>query len=307
MALPDFQSIMLPYLKMIEDSKEYHVREVITKLENYFKLTTEDLSILQPSNNKIRVFDNRSHWAKKYLMEAGLLDSTKKAHVKITEDGLKILKSGKTEIKIKDLKVYPKFQKFSTKDTSDENEEIIQEIEKSTLSPEDQIEVAIKTLKELLKKEILEKLHSIHHNYFEDLVIDVLIKMGYGGSDPAQGIKTSKTGDEGIDGIIFQDKLGLDVIYLQAKKWKDTSGVGRPDIQKFVGALAGKNAKKGIFLTTSKFSSEAKEYVKNLELKVILIDGEKLAELMIDNRVGVSLAKTYEHLKIDTDYFESDI
>lgn len=307
MAIPDFQSIMLPYLKMIEDAKEYHVREVITKLENYFKLTVEDLSVLQPSNNKIRVFDNRSHWAKKYLMEAGLLDSTKKAHVKITEDGLKILKSGKTEIKIKDLKVYPKFQKFSTKDTSDETEEIIQEIEKSTLSPEDQIEVAIKTLKELLKKEILEKLHSIHHNYFEDLVIDVLIKMGYGGSDPAQGIKTSKTGDEGIDGIIFQDKLGLDVIYLQAKKWKDTSGVGRPEIQKFVGALAGKNAKKGIFLTTSKFSSEAKEYVKNLELKVILIDGEKLAELMIDNRVGVSLAKTYEHLKIDTDYFESDI
>lgn len=240
-------------------------------------------------------------------MEAGLLDSTKKAHVKITEDSKQILKSGKNEIKIKDLKSYPKFLKFSTKDNTENNEEIIQEIEKSSLSPEDQIESAIKTLKELLKKEILEKLHSIHHNYFEDLVIDVLIKMGYGGSDPAQGIKTSKTGDEGIDGIIFQDKLGLDVIYLQAKKWKDTSGVGRPEIQKFVGALAGKNAKKGIFLTTSKFSFEAKEYVKNLELKVILIDGEKLAELMIDNRVGVSLANTYEHLKIDSDYFESDL
>ncbi|PJZ41697.1 hypothetical protein CH370_09660 [Leptospira kmetyi] len=311
MSIPDYQTIMLPYLKQISDGKEYNVREVINSLYKYFKLTEEDLNTFQPSNGKIRVMDNRSHWAKKYLLEAGLLESTKKAHVKITKDGLELLKRNPLEIKVRDLLQYPKYISFKNsyqnkEESSEETESQISEIV-DLYTPEENIENSYRTLHNLLINELNSKLKSVNPYFFEQIVLDLLIKMGYGGSRSESGLRTKSSNDEGIDGTIFEDRLGLDIIYIQAKRWKEDSTVGRPEIQKFVGALYGQGAKKGIFITTTKFSKEAIEFARTSnDFKIVLIDGNKLSELMIDFDVGVSVSKNYTIKKIDSDYFDEN-
>jgi len=307
MTIPDFQTIMKPLLKLTSDGAEYKTSELIDKLAVEFQLTDEERNTMQPSGYS-KLFDNRAHWARKYLKEAGLVDAIKRGYIKITSDGLKVVNENPERITIKYLKQFDKFQEFEkiNKKESDNNESKEEVVTDEIIhTPEDNIEKAYTNLKSILIQELLEKVKEQTPEFFETLVIDLLLKMGYGGSRSDAGHTTKRTGDEGIDGTIYEDRLGLDIIYIQAKKW-DKGTIGRPEIQKFVGALHGQRAKKGIFITTSRFSNEAYDYTNTIESKVVLIDGEKLANLMIDFEVGVSKYKSFEIKRIDSDYFEAE-
>jgi len=303
--IPDFQTLMLPILKVFADNKEHRLDELTEIIFNQFKITEDEKSELLTSGQPI--INNRIGWAKTYLSKAGLLTSTQRAIYKITEFGLKVLKSNPDKINIKYLKDLPNFKDwtntFKTKDQSE-----IEEIEENEIisekTPQELLDLSYQKLHEELAIELLDKIKSGTPVFFERLVVDLLIKMGYGGSRKDAGQIVGKSGDGGIDGIIKEDKLGLDVIYIQAKKWEQGSTVGRPEIQKFVGALAGQGAKKGIFITTTNFTKDALEYSPRNETKIVLIDGKELAKLMIENNVGIAVKNIYEIKKIDIDYFE---
>lgn len=243
------------------------------------------------------------NWAKTYMKKAGLVEAPRRGTVRITNVGLELLKENPQELKSKDLLRYDSFYEFVSSSNREDNHNKNEEVSLDEKTPSEEIANAFEKLKTSLADEILEKINSCSFEFFEKLVIELLIKMGYGGSREEAGRATKKTGDEGIDGIINEDRLGLDSIYIQAKRWKDTV-VGRPEIQKFSGALDTPGASKGIFITTSTFSKEAREYVKIINTKnIVLIDGIQLAQYMIEFNVGVSTEIIYEVKKIDTDYF----
>jgi restriction system protein len=299
--IPDFQSIMLPLLKIIGDKKEYTLQEVRESLAKYFKLTDEEKFKLLAKSKQPK-FSNRVGWSRTYLKKAGLLEYTSGGHFKITDRGLKVLQENPQEINVRYLKQFPEFVKFikpSKKPKQNENKDIEMIIEGKT--PEDLLEIGYEKYLEKLLSDLLEKVKQCTPAFFERLVVELIVSMGYGGSFEDAGKAVGRSGDEGIDGIIKEDKLGLDVIYLQAKKW--TNPVGSPEIQKFAGALLGKKAKKGIFITTSKFSEGAINYAINVENKIILIDGEQLTRYMIENNIGVSEVTSYSIKKLDLDYF----
>lgn len=297
MTIPDYQSIMLPLLKLISDQKEYSMRDVFDSLAVKLNLSPEEIKELLPSGQQY-LFENRVGWARTYLKKAGLLTSPKRGYVLITERGLQALKQNPIDINNKFLLQFPEFVEFqqgkkrSTKDSEDNRKET---------TPEETLELAYQEIREELSQELLNNIKGCSPAFFEKLVVELLVKMGYGGSLADAGRAVGKSGDEGIDGVIKEDKLGLDAIYIQAKRWSNV--VGRPEIQKFVGALYGQKAKKGVFITTSSFSKEAIDYADKIENKVILLDGDSLTELMIDYGVGVSTANTYEIKKVDSDYF----
>lgn len=302
--IPDYQKIMLPLLKYAEDSQEHHIRDAIEQLADEFKLSEEERRELLPSGQQA-VFDNRVGWARTYLKKAGLLESTKRGYFKITERGLKVLKDRPTEIDANYLERFPEFVQF-IKTTKVVKEEIegkeLGKYEEST--PEELMEIGYQKLQKELASDLLDRIKKCSPSFFEKLVIELLVKMGYGGSRTDAGKTIGRTGDEGIDGIIKEDKLGLDIIYIQAKKWENQ--VSRTEIQKFAGALQGQRARKGIFITTSTFSDSAIDYVSKIDNKIILIDGEHLAQLMIENDIGVSKIAEYKIKKIDTDYFSEE-
>lgn len=302
MAIPDYQTIMLPLLKFAEDGRVHSKHEAVEYLRNWFKLTEEERKELLPSG-KQGLFDNRVAWAQTYMKQAKLIESPKRGFFAITERGKKVLSEKPKKIDVKYLEHFPEFIKFRKRRKMKGKEEAKEEIIGLKANPEEALETAYQELQESLASELLENIKKCPPGFFERLVVDVLIKMGYGGSQKEAGQAIGHTGDEGIDGIIKEDKLGLDIIYMQAKRWENT--VGRPEIQKFAGALQGQRAKKGIFITTSDFSKEALGYVKNIDSKIILIDGHRLAELMIEHNVGVSATASYEIKRIDSDYFES--
>ena len=298
MAIPDYQSIMLPILKFIGDGKEHSLRETIESLAQQFGLSEEERKDLLPSGRQA-TFDNRVGWARTYMKKASLLDYTRRGFFSITERGQEVLSQNPPEINAKFLKQFPEFVEFQkVKKTDGEGQ--TPPIE-PTITPEESLEAAFQELKESLASDLLQTIKLCPPDFFERLVVDVLITIGYGGSRKEAGQAMGKTGDGGIDGIIKEDKLGLDIIFIQAKRWENT--VGRPEIQKFAGALQGQRARKGIFITTSNFSKEALSYVKSIDSKIILIDGQQLSELMIENNVGVSPVSSYEVKKIDSDYF----
>jgi restriction system protein len=300
MAIPDFQSCMLPFLKVISDGKEYSISEIIDKVSDYFGLSKEERELLLPSGNQA-IINNRVGWTRTYLLKAGLIKRTKRAHYAITEEGLKLLESNPDKITIRTLMNYEDFRKWKEATVSGQ---AIEDEQNRFETPEEAIEKNAKLINDLLADELLEKVKKMSPNFFENLVLELLLKMGYGGALKEAGSLTGGSGDEGIDGIIKEDKLGLDMIYLQAKRWDNV--VGRPEIQKFAGALLGKKASKGIFITTSYFSKDAEDYAKSLDKKIVLIDGKKLAELMIEHNVGVYVQKTIEIKKIDNDYFAEE-
>ena len=305
--IPKYIEILLPLLNLLQDERVYTSKEYISHLEKEFNLSEEDKKQVI-SNGKTKLFSNRIAWAKTYLKQAGLVEYPKRGEVKITSEGLAFLKSKHSKITLEDLERYPQFVEFKNKSKSlqkyIQNGNNDENVESKT--PEENLEDAFLKLKLNLADEILDKINTCSFDFFERMVIDLLIKMGYGGSREEAGRATKKTGDGGIDGIINQDRLGLDMIYIQAKRWTDTV-VGRPEIQKFSGALDTPGANKGIFITTSTFTKEAKEYSKNINnKKIILIDGQQLAEYMIEFNVGVSLEKSYEVKRIDNDYFEEN-
>ncbi|MBI5807587.1 MAG: restriction endonuclease [Ignavibacteriales bacterium] len=304
--IPDYQSLMLPLLKLLSDGKEHKYRELIETLAEKFHLTAEERKDLLASGNQ-PIFDNRVGWAKTYLKKAGLIESTQRATFVITQLGKEVLSKNPDKIDVKYLNQFSsfvEFRKFSRKDNESEEEESKNGANENT--PEEILDSAYQSIRKSLASELLQKVIDLSPSFFERLVIDLLVKMGYGGSVKDAGKAIGKSGDEGIDGTIKEDKLGLDTIYIQAKKWKTGNIVGRPEIQKFVGALAGQGAKKGIFITTSTFTKDALDYNPRNETKIVLIDGEQLAQLMIDFNIGCTTQQIYELKKIDNDYFSEE-
>jgi restriction system protein len=301
MPIPDYQTVMLPLLKLTADKQEHKVGDLVGTLAEQFRLTENERKELLPSGQTF-IFGSRVGWARTYLKKAGLLDSQKRATVQITERGLSILNQNPPKIDVKLLRQFPEFLEFQNTKKDDEDAVITPVDLNNTQTPEETLEGAYQSIRKSLAQELRKKIIEQPPAFFEKLVVELLVKMGYGGSLKDAGKATRLTNDEGIDGIIKEDKLGLDFIYIQAKRW-DNQAVGRPDIQSFVGALDGQRATKGIFITTSRFAENAKEYVKTITKKVILIDGDQLAEFMIDYGLGVSTSTTYDVKKIDSDYF----
>ena len=300
MAIPNYQTIMLPLLKFAGDKKEYSTREVIEYISDLFKLSEQERKEVLPSGRSY-IIDNRVGWARTYLKKAGLLEDTRRSHFRITDKGSEILAKPPTEINVKFLQQFPEFNEFRKKkdDGEEKQEQIIQE--ETSQTPQELLEYGYHKIKRDLAQELLESVRKASPRFFEQLVVELLLKMGYGGSLKDAGKAIGQSGDGGIDGIIKEDKLGLDVIYIQAKRWENV--VGSKEIRNFVGSLVGQKANKGVFITTSGFTKDALEYVKTITHKVILIDGETLAQLMIENNVGVSAIINYEIKKIDSDYF----
>lgn len=299
MPIPDFQSIIRPLLAYGSDGKERTVREAIDFLAEEFNLSDEDRKVLLPSGQDL-MFNNRLRWAMTYLSKAGLIVKPRRGVYAITERGSLALKNYPKRIGMKELKQFPEYNEFkSVKSGAEETPvDLCAAVEQT---PEETLAMGYERIREELAAELLVRMKESSPAFFEQLVVDLLVKMGYGGSREDAGKAVGKSGDEGIDGIIKEDRLGLDTIYLQAKRWEGQ--VGRPVVQGFVGALHGQKARKGVFITTSGFSHSAREYASSIENRVILIDGEQLADLMIDYCVGVSTVATYEVKSIDSDYF----
>jgi len=293
---------MLPLLRQVSDKGEHKFRDIIEGLAKQFGLTDDERKELLPSGVQ-PIFDNRVGWAKTYLKKAGLIDTPKRATVTITNRGLEILKKNLDSINVKFLKQFPEFVEFQTakREDNETETEIETTEEQSTQTPEETLETAYQKIRKSLAQDLINRVMTLSPAFFERLVVELLVKMGYGGSIKDAGRAIGKSGDEGIDGTIKEDKLGLDIIYIQAKRWSGV--VGRPELQKFVGALAGQGAKKGIFITTSSFTRDALDYVPRNETKIVLIDGEQLAQLMIDYNLGVTSMNSYEVKRIDSDYF----
>ena len=306
MAVPDFQSVMLPLLQFYGDNKEHSVQEAVDELARNFDLSDEDLKELLPSG-KQTTFYNRVGWARTYLAKSGLLEMERRSYYRITDRGQAVLAQNPPRIDMKFLEQFPEYVEF--RDNRRKPEKSTQESSTSTANtadiekrtPEEILEDAYQEIRDSLAQELITNVMKCTPAFFERLVVELLVNMGYGGSRKDAARAVGQTGDEGIDGIIDEDRLGLDTIYIQAKKWENV--VGRPEIQKFVGALMGKRARKGIFITTSRFSAEAIDYASGIDFKVVLIDGVRLADFMIDYNIGVTGSTTYQLKRIDSDYF----
>lgn len=302
MAVPNFQSFFKPLLEIARDGNEHHLKEAREKIALQFKLSEQDLAERLPSGTQTK-YENRIAWAKSYFIQAGVLISPRRAYFQITPRGNELLKQNLEKIDVKILNQFPEFVEFH-KVKSEKDEEPIDIIITDNETPEEKLHKAYQSIKLELANELLFKIKNNTPSFFENLIVDLMISMGYGGSKIDAGKSIGQSGDEGIDGIIKEDKLGLDVIYLQAKRWEGT--VGRPEIQKFVGALHCKRAKKGVFITTGRFSDDAVDYVNTIDPKVILIDGKTLVNYMIDFDLGVTTQNHYKIKKIDSDYFSEE-
>jgi restriction system protein len=302
MAVPQFHTMMLPFLQHCADGKEHTAGEMADYLAKHLALSPADLSEPLPSGIQTR-FANRVYWARVYLGKALLVESTGRGRFRITQRGRELLATNPKTIDLKLLDKYPEFRAFKERSDTPAKEPEVQ-VSSETATPEELIEAGYKDLRGALATALLEKIMAGTPNFFEQVVVDLLIAMGYGGSRQDAGQAVGQSGDEGIDGIIKEDRLGLDFVYIQAKRWEQT--VGRPQVQGFVGALAGKGATKGVMITTSKFSSDAHAYVRTIPQKVVLIDGQQLSSLMIDFNIGVVAHRSYDIKRIDLDYFESE-
>lgn len=301
--IPTYEEIMLPLLKMLSDGKECSLQSADDYLSTHFKLTEEEKRELLPSGQQ-PIFRNRLGWARTYMKKAGLLLTTKRGYFMITDRGKDLLKENPKEITSQFLTRYQEFVDFkSIKRVKDADEIEIDHLDNiNNKTPEESLEYAYQKLRSELAKEVLEVVKNCSPRFFEKLVVDLLIKMGYGGSRKDAGQALGKSGDGGIDGIVKEDKLGLDTIYLQAKRWENPVPI--KEIRDFTGALASKKARKGIFITTSNFPQSVYDFVTQVEYKIVLIDGEKLANLMIEHNVGLSTINEYQVKRIDSDYFD---
>jgi restriction system protein len=309
MAVPDYQSLMLPLLRFAGEKKdETSTGDAVEALAKELDLTDEDMKEMLPSGIQY-TFVNRIGWASTYMKKAGLLEATRRGYYRITSRGQELLKKQPKAINVKLLKQYPEFLEFQQLKGTRRGEKLGSSDgapDISTATPSEALEAAYENLREELADDLLSRLKKSSPSFFEHVVVELLVKMGYGGSRNDAGKAIGRSGDGGIDGIIKEDRLGLDVIYIQAKRW-DNNSVGRPDVMQFAGALQAQKANKGIFITTSKFTDDARSYVSQIGSKIVLIDGEQLTNLMIDNDVAVSTVSLYPVKKIDTDYFDESI
>ena len=305
MPIPEFQSFMLPVLALASDGREHSLEEAREVLARQFELTAEERNELLPSGRQRR-FDNRVAWAKSFLDKARLVSTPRRAHFQITERGTQLLAEKPKRIDNQLLDRYEEFREFRAVSPrivgGGENRSVPHDIQSST--PEEVLEQASQGIRADLASEVLARVKTGSSQFFETLVVELLLKMGYGGDRAEAGKAIGGAGDEGIDGIISEDRLGLDMIYIQAKRWEGT--VGRPEIQKFVGALHGKRARKGVFIATGTFSADARDYVSRSDPRVVLIDGRELANFMLDLDLGVTLKATYKVKRIDSDYFSDE-
>jgi restriction system protein len=303
MAIPDYQTLMLPLLRAVSNGKVHKISKLYDVLSNEFNLTEEERNKRLPSGRETYI-KNRISWARTYLKKAGLINSPSKGLVQISAAGKELLQKKPKSIDNRFLRKYKGFVEFRPR----ERDKKLSKAESSTSvkdTPSEEFESSYNSLRDELTYELLETIKQSDPFFFEKLVIDLMLAMGYGGSRRDAGEATRKTKDGGIDGVIREDLLGLDTIYLQAKRYSETI-IGEPAIRDFAGALQGVKAKKGVFITTSTFSSDAKDFVNKIDSKIILIDGKRLSGLMVDHNVGVSTKDVYEIKQIDTDYF-SDI
>lgn len=303
MAVPDFQSFFKPLLDIAADGREHSIQEAREIIAEKMNLSEEDLRELLPSGTQT-TFDNRVAWAKSYFTQAKVLESPRRSYFKITDRGRELHSKGHQRIDIKILNQYPEFVEFHTAGRVKPVRGSNKDHDTGDETPEEVLQKAYQSIRNDLAAELLEKIKENSPKFFERLVVDFMLALGYGGSLADAGKSIGQSGDEGIDGIIKEDRLGLDLIYLQAKRWDGS--VGRPEIQKFVGALQGKRAKKGVYITTGKFTDDALKYVESIDSKVILIEGITLANLMIDYGLGTTTTAKYEIKRVDSDYFAEE-
>lgn len=303
MPIPDFQTVMRPVLAAVANGAPLALSALRERITDEFQLTEEERHERLPSGRQT-VINNRVGWARTYLNKAGLLSIPAKGQVQITPRGQEALTSGPDRITVGWLKRYPEFAEFHTARPSSTDSEELPVTSNEEITPDEQLNQAHQALMQSLADELLTQVRAATPTFFEQLVVDLMIAMGYGGSHKEAGRATQQTNDDGIDGIIKEDKLGLDVIYLQAKRWTHT--VHRPEIDKFIGALTRQRARKGVFITTSDFSSGARDAAMGLDIKVVLIDGAELARLMVENSLGCSVKQVYEVKELDSDYFIED-
>lgn len=302
MPIPDYQTLMLPLLRFAADGSDHTTREAVEVLATEFQLTPAERNELLASGQQA-IFNNRVGWANSYLKKAGLLESPRRGALRITARGKEIIGDKPARIDVKFLERFPEFIEFRDASRNNRETTTTESVAITTeQTPEEALELAHQSLRLSLAQDILSRILSCSPTFFERLVVELLVKMGYGGSRRDAGERIGQSGDGGIDGIIKEDRLGLDTIYIQAKRWQGS--VGRPEIQKFVGALQGQRAKKGVFITTSSYTTEATDYASRIDTKVVLIDGQLLANLMMDFDVGVSVSASYIVKRIDSDYFE---
>jgi restriction system protein len=301
LSIPDYQTLMLPVLESLADGEEHRLREITARIAERFNLTEDERRQLLPSGQQT-IISNRVGWARAYLKKAGLVGNPARGALRITEEGHAVLKQKPATIDNKFLLKYPSYVEFvKTKRTASPKapEESTQE-----QTPDDAIEAAYQTFRAALSDNLLDRVRTCSPQFFERLVVELLVAMGYGGSLIDAGKAVGRTGDGGIDGIIKEDRLGLDVVCIQAKRWQNT--VGRPTVQEFAGSMAGFRAKKGVLITTSRFTKDAHEYVERIEQRIVLIDGDQLADFMIDHNIGVTRGRQYEIKRVDSDYFDEE-
>ena len=305
MAVPDFQTIMRPLLALLADEQEHSVTEIRAHLADHFSLTQEDLEV-QIASGRAKLFANRVGWATTHLYQSGLIERLRRSVYRITPRGQEILAQHPNRVDLRVLSQFAEFAEFRGKTSTTDPTPTISEVEPQgpEQTPEEQIDAAYRLLRTALAAEALDRVMEQSPPFFEQLVLDVLRAMGYGGSHEDAVARLGQSGDEGVDGVIREDELGLDLIYVQAKRWQNP--VGRPEIQKFFGALHGKRASKGVFITTSSFTSEAATYAESVTPRVILVDGKELARPMVEYDVGITTERRYEIKRIDLDYFAVD-
>lgn len=303
MPIPDFQTVMLPLLEHLESGAS-DAQETIERLAAHFALTPEELAIRLPSGKQTK-FTNRVAWAKSHLKAAGLLRSPRRGVYELTDRGRQVLAEHPPSVGMPLLMRFPEYVAFRQGSSSGPSAIKVSSPTEGTdnRTPDDLIEDGYTQLRSALVSDLRDRIASMSPAAFEQLVVDVLTSMGYGGPQDDAGIVVGRGGDEGIDGVIKEDRLGLETIYIQAKRWQGT--VGRPDIQRFAGALQGQRARKGVFITSSSFSTEARHYAGAIQTTIVLIDGAQLAELMIDHDVGVNTVKRLDIKRVDSDYFEA--
>ncbi|MGF0335061.1 restriction system protein [Pseudomonas sp. NFACC19-2] len=303
MPIPDFQTVMRPVLAAVADSAPLALSALRERIASEFQLNEQERHERLPSGRQT-VINNRVGWARTYLNKAGLLSIPAKGQVQITARGLEALANGPERITVSWLKRYPEFAEFHSSRPSSTDSETLPADTSEEITPDEQLSQAHQALMQSLADELLAQVRAATPTFFEQLVVDLMIAMGYGGSRKEAGRATQQTNDDGIDGIIKEDKLGLDVIYLQAKRWSNT--VHRPEIDKFIGVLTRQRARKGVFITTSDFSSGARDAAMGLDIKVVLIDGVALARMMVEHNLGCSVKQVYEVKQLDSDYFIED-
>lgn len=303
MSVPDFQACLRPLLQFLEDGQEHRLSEASNALVLHFGLSPEDRAELLPSGRQAK-FANRVGWAGTYLKKAGLIQSAGRARLRITPEGRQLLATEQSDLRVADLLKYQSFYEFHRGAAAPVDSTATDSLDQTPQTPEERMQASYEVYRGALVQELVEKTQACTPAFFERLVLDVLVAMGYGGSlrDAAKAV--GRSGDGGIDGIIKEDRLGLDEIYIQAKRWK--ANVGRPDVQAFSGSLDMHQARRGIMITTSDYTSDARDYVAKISKKIVLIGGDQLAQLMVDYGVGVAAYQEYKLSRLDQDYFSEE-